>query len=170
VRLTVAILAFLAAFSAAYAQEQEGKLVNRLLRPNVALANSAQNKKFVAPGAIANKTAPAKSFYTPERPRAKTFSNTRAFSPREFAARHFRAGHSTADISTRTQLMKSDTVHPAPDAYPTRAAAGSDNTVASADFAGNRPFLGQGKSQKALRAHDKPLTVEQVRELLNKNK
>lgn len=32
------------------------------------------------------------------------------------------------------------------------------------------PFLDRGKSQKALSARDKPLTIEQVRELLNKNK
>ena len=43
-------------------------------------------------------------------------------------------------------------------------------TWRSHSFAGNRPFLGQGKSQKALSAQDRPLTIEQVRELLNKNK
>ena len=32
------------------------------------------------------------------------------------------------------------------------------------------PFLGQGKSQKALHAQDRPLTIDEVRELLNKNK
>jgi hypothetical protein len=37
-------------------------------------------------------------------------------------------------------------------------------------FAGNRPFLDQGKSQKALSRQNPPLTIEQVRELLNKNK
>jgi hypothetical protein len=41
---------------------------------------------------------------------------------------------------------------------------------ATRDFAGNRPFLGQGKSQKALHAQDRPLTIDEVRELLNKNK
>ena len=38
------------------------------------------------------------------------------------------------------------------------------------DFPGTRPFLVQGKSQKALSQQDKPLTIDQVRELLNKNK
>lgn len=167
--MTVAFMALLAGVSAASAQEQERKLVDRILKPNMVLANPAQNKKFVAAGSFVNKSAPTKRFYAPEKARPKTFSSTRAFAPREFAARHFRAGHSAAEISTRSQLTQSDTIYPAP-AYPTRAAAGSGNTVPSVEFAGNRPFLGQGKSQKALRAHDKPLTVEQVRELLNKNK
>src|ERR1022692_4651115 len=51
-----------------------------------------------------------------------------------------------------------------------RRAADGDKKVNGRDFAGNRPFLGQGKSQKALSTQDKPLTIEQVRELLNKNK
>jgi hypothetical protein len=41
---------------------------------------------------------------------------------------------------------------------------------ATRDFGGNRPFLGQGKSQKALHSQDRPLTIDEVRELLNKNK
>jgi hypothetical protein len=46
----------------------------------------------------------------------------------------------------------------------------SAKKYATRDFAGNRPFLGQGKSQKALHAQDRPLTIDEVRELLNKNK
>jgi hypothetical protein len=34
----------------------------------------------------------------------------------------------------------------------------------------NRPFLVQGKSQKVLDQQKPTLTIEQVRELLNKNK
>jgi len=162
-------MALLAGVSAASAQEQERKLVDRILKPNMALANPAQNKKFVAAGSFVNKSAPTKRFYAPEKARSKTFSSTRAFAPREFAARHFRAGHTAAEISARSELTKRDTIYPTP-AHPTRVAPGSSATVAAADFADNRPFLVEGKSQKALRAHDKPLTVEQVRELLNKNK
>jgi hypothetical protein len=152
------------------AQEQEGKLVDRLLRPNMSLANSAQNKQFVAAGTAVDKRAPAKSFYTPEELLAKSFTGERTFSPKQFAVRHFRTGDSTANISARSQLTKTDTVYVAPAAQGTRAAAESDRSVAATSFAGNRPFLDRGKSQKALSAHDTPLTIEQVRELLNKNK
>jgi hypothetical protein len=84
--------------------------------------------------------------------------------------RHFRTGDSAANIATRSQLTKIDTVYPAPTAQGPRAAAEADRNVTVASFAGNRPFLDRGKSQKALSAHDTPLTLEQVRELLNKNK
>jgi hypothetical protein len=51
-----------------------------------------------------------------------------------------------------------------------RAASNGDKKVNGREFAENRPFLGKGKSQKALNQHDTPLTIDQVRELLNKNK
>jgi hypothetical protein len=47
---------------------------------------------------------------------------------------------------------------------------GTSRAIATRDFASSRTFLDQGKSQKALSQQDKPLTIEQVRELLNKNK
>jgi hypothetical protein len=50
------------------------------------------------------------------------------------------------------------------------AGAYSTKHYATRDFAGNRPFLAQGKSQKSLHAHDQPLTIDEVRQLLNKNK
>ena len=45
-RLSLLGLAFLALATASYAQEQERKLVDRLLSPNTKLANPDQNKKF----------------------------------------------------------------------------------------------------------------------------
>ena len=66
--------------------------------------------------------------------------------------------------------MKSDTVHLAVAAGATRIAPENGSSLPAAPFAGNRPFLGRGKSQEALSARDTPLTIDQVRELLNKNK
>lgn len=51
---------FLALATAVYAQEQERKLVDRLLSPDAKLSSSEQNKKFEG-GADA---APARSFST----------------------------------------------------------------------------------------------------------
>jgi hypothetical protein len=42
--------------------------------------------------------------------------------------------------------------------------------MAASDYPGTRPFLAHGKSQKALSAQDRALTIDEVRELLNKNK
>jgi hypothetical protein len=166
-------LAFIAAVSLAAttsAQEQEGKLADRLLRPNMALANSAQHKQFVGNGVILDKRAPVRSFYTPEKSITKSFAGESTFSPQQFAVRHFRTGGSPANISTRSVLTKTDTVYAAPAARDSHATAQTNRSVAPSSFTGNRPFLDRGKSQKALSAHDTPLTVEQVRELLNKNK
>ncbi|MBA2744260.1 MAG: hypothetical protein H0U43_08155, partial [Chthoniobacterales bacterium] len=52
-----------------------------------------------------------------------------------------------------------------------RPAFDAQKAVATSEFDdARRPFLVQGKSQKSLSAKDEPLTLEQVRELLNKNK
>ena len=164
-------MALLAGISAASAQEQEGKLVDRTLKPNMSMVNSAQNKQFDATAAFVAKRASSKSFYTPDKSRTKSFFTERAFSPRQFAARHFRAGDMTAKISARSQPTKTDTVHvAAAAAYGTRVAPEGDRNLAATPFAGSRPFPARGKSQKALSARDTPLTIEQVRELLNKNK
>ena len=172
VRIIIAIGTLLVAASPAFAQQQEGKLMDRLLRPNVALANSAQNKKFGnTQTAQFNKPARTHSFQLVRTSATKPWTGDRALTPQQFAARHFRAGDSAANVSSRTQLMKSDTVIATPAVTAgTRVAPESSQTTAVRDYPGSRPFLGQGKSQKALQAQNKPLTIEQVRELLNKSK
>ena len=155
----------------AAAQKQETKLIDRLLRPNTSLANSAQDKKFVATGAGSfDKRAPSRSFHLREKTLTKTFPGERAFTPQQFAARHFRMGDTPANLATRTELTKNDKLVRTPPAPGIRAAPESSTTAPAREFAGSRPFLGRGKSQKALQAYNRPLTIEQVRELLNKSK
>lgn len=169
--MLVALLTLLIGISPTVAQEQENKLMDRLLKPNTSLANSAQNKKFVATGGGSfDKRAPSKSFYSPEKTLTRTFTGEQAFTPQQFAARHFRAGDSAAYLSTRSQLTKNDRIINTPPAPGVRVAPESAATTPVREFAGNRPFLARGKSQKALQAHNRPLTIEQVRELLNKSK
>ncbi|HVF70329.1 MAG TPA: hypothetical protein VM940_01860 [Chthoniobacterales bacterium] len=171
-RVFVAIAIIFVAVSPALAQKQEQKLIDRLLRPNMAMKNSAQDKKFTN-GVVAsfNKPARTKSFYAPATKISATYPDERVFTPRQFAARHFRGGDSAANVAARSQLTRHDTVIETPAAPGVRGAPETvQSTAATKDFSGNRPFLVEGKSQKALRAHDRPLTIEQVRELLNKSK
>jgi hypothetical protein len=168
--MIVASMALLAGISVACAQEQEDKLVNRILKPNMSLVSSAQNKKVDAAGTFVAKRAPSKSFYTRDKSLAKLFPSERTFSSGHFAARHFGAGDATANVPARSPLLKADTIHIVSAPYGTRVAPENGKSLRTTSFAGNRPFLGPGKSQKALSAQDKPLTIEQVRELLNKNK
>lgn len=168
--MIVASMVLLTGVSAASAQEQERKLVDRILRPNMALVNSAQNKQFgVSEISVARRAQP-RNFYTPGRSLGKPFAPGPAVPSRQFAARHFQAGARGANISARSQPAKSDPVYIAPAADFARVAPENGNSLAVAPFAGSRPFLGRGKSQQALSARDTPLTIEQVRELLNKNK
>jgi hypothetical protein len=168
--MIVASMALLASILATSAQEQEGKLVDRILKPNMSLVNSAQNKQFRTAGASVAKRAPSKSFSTANTSLAKPFAGERAFPARQFAARPLQAGDATANVSTKSTVTKTDIVYVASAADSTRVAPENGNSLAATPFAGNRPFLGRGKSQKALSARDTPLTIEQVRELLNKNK
>jgi hypothetical protein len=168
--MIVASIALLAGVSAISAQEQEPKLIDRLLKPNMSLANSAQNKQFRARDISVPKRAAAKRYYTPGPSRAKLLAVKPAFSARQFATGRFQAGDATASTSSRSQLTKTEMVYVASTAYGTRVAPENGSNLATEPFAGNQPFLGRGKSQKALSARDTPLTIEQVRELLNKNK
>jgi len=163
-RLSLLGLAFLALATASYAQEQERKLVDRLLSPNTKLANPDQNKKFTGGSEAPTRSAATKSFYVSEKTLSKTFVADRSAPTTSFRSRNY---------STQAAVM--------PTLRPTRAyqakqardispSAHSTKTYATRDFAGNRPFLEQGKSQKALHAQDRPLTIDEVRELLNKNK
>lgn len=171
-RTLVAIGILFAATSAALAQQQENKLMDRLLRPNMALGNSDQNKKFANTQSTQfTKPAQTRAFHISRKPVQKTFSEQRTFTPQQFAARHFRAGDSAANIATRTQLTKNDTMIATHSATAgTLVAPESRETAPVREYADNRPFLGKGKSQKALSAQSRPLTIEQVRELLNKSK
>jgi hypothetical protein len=172
VRTLVAIGIICLAISTAFAQKQERRLIDRLLKPDLELANPAQNKKFSnqRSGSF-DKPVRTATFYSAQKRVTKSFQNERTLTPRQFAARHFRTGDSAAYISSRSQPPKSDTIIVAPAATAgSRIAAESNASAPVREYADNRAFLGKGKSQKSLHAQDKPLTIEQVRELLNKSK
>ncbi len=163
-------LLVLIALACVRAQDQESKLVDRLLRPDTALRNNAQNKKFIADGASINKKATVGTFYVQEKSNSKSFSGTRDFSARQFNSQSFHGTRSASGISSQQAVGDSRPAYATRTARDVRDAPQSDKKVASRSYAGNRAFLDQGKSQKALNRQNPPLTIEQVRELLNKNK
>ena len=148
-RAALFTFAFLALSTAGYAQEQERKLVDRLLSPDTKLSNSDQNKKFNGGTEAPTRSASTKTFYVSEKKlSSRSYTTKLAPLPAVPPMKGFEAKKARG-VSTNAYSAKK---------YATR------------DFAGNRPFLGQGKSQKALHAQDRPLTIDEVRELLNKNK
>jgi hypothetical protein len=157
-------------FPCVQAQDQESKLVDRLLRPDMTLRNKAQNKQFMADGASINKKATVGTFYVQKKSNSKSFTGTRDFSAQQFNAQSFQGTRTASGISSQQAIRNSRPVYATRTARGVRDAAQSDKKVASRSYAENRPFLDQGKSQKSLNRQNAPLTIEQVRELLNKNK
>lgn len=152
-----------------WAQHQEPSLVDRLLRPNMELQNNAQGKKFSANSAVIERRGTAGTFLLQPTRREKSFADTRVLAAPEYPSRSFheeaaaaaslqnRNVNAPANISTASVRD----IHPTYDAH---------NAIAGRDYAGARLFREQGKSQKSLNRQNPPLTIEQVRELLNKNK
>jgi hypothetical protein len=171
VRKSVAIsLLVLAALSCVRAQDQERKLVDRLLKPDMNLQNDAQHKKFVADGASMNKRATVGAFYVQKKSNQKNFSGTKEFSTHEFSSQFFHSKHSAFNVPSQQAVGNSHAAYANQSARGVRDASQSGKKVPVRRYAENRPFLDQGKSQKSLSQHNEPLTIEQVRELLNKNK
>ncbi len=169
-KIVTASLLLLAAFSFAHAQDQESKLVERLLRPDMTLQSTAQTKKFIAEGASINKRATVGAFYIQRKSSSKSFADTRDFSTRQANSQSFRGTRTAFDTSSQQPIGRSQPAYSTQVARGVRDAPQADQAAGSRAFAGNRPFLDQGKSQKALNRKNAPLTIEQVRELLNKNK
>jgi hypothetical protein len=171
VRTSVAVFVLLvAAVSCVCGQEQERKLVERLLKPDMNLKNDAQNKKFIADGTSINKRATVGTFYVHRKSNPKTFSATGQFSTDQFGSRPFHSGRSAFKTSSQQAMGTSRSAYANQTAHSGGDAPQSSSKVAVGAYAGNRPFLDEGKSQKSLNRQNAPLTIEQVRELLNKNK
>jgi hypothetical protein len=165
----IAVL-LVAALSCARGQDQERKLVDRLLRPDMNLHNDAQNKKFIADGTSINKRANVGTFYVQKKSNSKSFLAIGHFFTRRFNSQPFYSGRSAVNAPSQQAMGNSRSAYANQTARGVRDAPQSDNKVASRAYAGNRPFLDEGKSQKSLNRQNAPLTIEQVRELLNKNK
>lgn len=154
-----------------FAQEQERKLIDRIMEPNMSLENDAQNKKFTADKTSVHKRANVQTFYLQQKSPGKRFSGTRDFSSKQFDARNFNQGD---DATARDLARKKSTASAYSEATKTAEAkaAVSDGNKSQPPrtYAGNRPYLEKGKSQKSLNRKNKPMTIDEVRELLNKNK
>ena len=158
------VFAFLLQITTASAQEQERKLIDRLLKPDTALQNPQQTKSFSQRHTISTHSNTTRSFYIAERNLSRNFVADRQFATTSYSSGNFETKaasqmkvHGTSTFSTRAARE-----------VPT-ASNGSKN-FSTGGFGSTRPFLVRGKSQKSLDAQHHPLTIEQVRELLNKNK
>jgi len=155
------------------AQEQDRKLLDRIQRPDMELSNPMQKKAFTGGGGVQIREAPI----------AREFAGTKQASVKEFATRSFfgiknpwfgnRSFESKqAPLFARGGLSNLDQPYRVSDArireYPAagKQAALGDSTVPV------RPFLGRGGAQGSLEQISdkvkKEMTIDEVRELLNK--
>src|SRR5262245_37453796 len=137
--------------SHAWAQNQERKLIDRLLRPDMTLINPAQDKQFVgAGGTVANKKFAAKSFYSGYALATMNFTGRKDFAASQFNAKTLsnieRAGESDrqADCATlEVPLTKASSFN--------RTASDETKRVATRSYLGSHAFRGKGTRQEILR-------------------
>ena len=97
-----------AALCCVHAQDQEKKLVDRLLKPDMALQNDAQNKKFSGDGSASiNKRANVGTFFVHQKPSSKNYSGTRDFSTTQFYSQTYRGGRTAYEVSSQQTLANS---------------------------------------------------------------
>jgi hypothetical protein len=170
VRSWLTLCAFLSLCSLAGAQEQERKLVDRLLRPDASLQNNAQNKKWSGGKVAIDKKANVSTFYVEQKSRTKKFERVRGVSASSFnASQSYRVGEAPG-ASSKQVSVNADRASATTKTVGARPVHDSNKETNTQEFSGNRPFLARGKSQKSLERQNESLTIEQVRELLNKNK
>jgi hypothetical protein len=170
-RVAVFVALFLSIALPARAQVQERKLIDRILKPDLSLNNSMQAKQFTVRGNTETKQARTKWFFLRKRSPEKQFADVRSYDAKPFAARDQRFSTAEANLRTRGRIPNVGTPYPVPGYTGVKSAPEREKAVDSFAFAeSSRPFLVRGKSQKALSQQDTPMTIDQVRELLNKNK
>ena len=134
------------------------------------LHNDAQNKKFIADGTSINKRANVGTFYVQKKLNSKSYSGTGQFSTQQFNSQPFHSKRGAFNVPSQQGTGNSLSAYSNQSARGVRDASQSGKKVPVRAYAANRPFLDEGKSQKSLNQQNAPLTIEQVRELLNKNK
>ncbi len=134
------------------------------------LQNEAQGKVFVANSKVVARRANAATVVLEPTAKVKAFGPTRAVATKEYRPGSVRVtlGHDsfgeTRQINVSAQQLKTSSaqyLHTAYDAH---------RDVSGGVFGDERAFRDEGKSQKLLNRQNPPLTIDQVRELLNKNK
>jgi len=133
------------------------------------LQNSAQGKAFAADSYATTRPVTTREFVVEPSRKEKSFVDARTVAVQEYHSRSVRS-------DSPNSVVPQNCVASLPGQLATPLAPGVRQTrdaqlkVATQEFAGQREFREQGKSQKSLDHQNPPLTIDQVRQLLNKNK
>lgn len=133
------------------------------------LQNKAQGKKFAASSSVTSHRGRVGTFYLEPTRKEKSFAETRTIANKEYHARSFEN-----DVALSSSVQNRDANLPGQittsSALDIREIHDAHSEVLTRSLAGQRTFREQGKSQKSVDRQNPPLTIDQVRELLNKNK
>jgi hypothetical protein len=155
----------------ARAQIQERKMMDRLMEPDMTLANSAQNKRFVAvEGTSIDKKFETNSFSGAHEATIKSFGGTKGFLSKIFGTNNYARAEAAANAKTNAAMAYANAQFPTHESSLVRQSSYSDKQSKVKDYPDKRPFLAKGTRQEILSQQDKPLTIDEVRELLNRNK
>lgn len=133
------------------------------------LRNDAQGKKFTGNSATVERRGTVGTFYLPANRSEKSFANPRDYPTSEHSTRSFTSSSRTI-VSTQNQSANTEASLGTSNVGDVHAARDAQRGVSTREYAEQRSFIEKGKSQKSLDRQNPPLTIDQVRELLNKNK
>jgi hypothetical protein len=151
------------------AQQQERSLIDRLLRPDMKLQNDSQSKKFVTQSAGVERRGTVGTFFLRSNARQKSFSDTPILNTNQYRTSSFNGDIAPNSVARGQNAAVPKSIEPST-ARDVGNSLDAGRTVPTRNFTGQREFREEGKAQKFLNQNKPPLTIEQVRELLNKNK
>jgi len=172
VNLRFSLILFLLASSLAHAQQQERKMEDRIMRPDMTLGAAEQNKGF----------GTQKSFSSSSSSSSKPFSFLPHFALKGFFSKTYSGSKNywTGDYqpyARNSNLGLAKAPQGSEKHFETKTMAVSDAREGGKGYAANSIFPTkqghqEGKSQKALTQETagKPMSIDEVRDLLNKNK
>lgn len=135
------------------------------------LANSAQDKRFTGTGLTqADKKFRTGSFYAGEKRVTRSFTDKKDFSARRFETKKFTRAERAANAKANAEMAYASTRFATRESSLLRTATGEDKAAKTREYADSRPFLAKGTRQKILSQENKPLTIDEIRELLNRSK
>jgi hypothetical protein len=169
VRCAVSVWLSFILVSTGWAQQQERSLIDRLLRPDMELQNNAQRKKFPTNSSVIENRGTVGTFYLQPARKEKQIADPRSIATIAYESRSFegRSRDSSSIQNRAANLPEQLSTSTSRDVHEPH-----DSHLKAVDrrFGGEREFREQGKSQESLDRQNPPLTIDQVRELLNKNK
>ncbi len=135
------------------------------------LVNPAQDKRFAgADGTPVEKKFVAKSFSSVDERTAKSFSSEKDFSVKRFETERFTRAEQTPNTQAKAEMASANAEFVTRKSSLVQTASDESKVAKTRDYADSRPFLAKGTRQKILSQEDKPLTIDEIRELLNKSK